>query len=140
MYPLKDLLPSSECCSNKVLKIQIDLLDNTLTCYPQKFIPFILESKTPKSQYGYNICTAFIKLSEQQLKELMYQYNVNMSEPNKNIKVKFYENNLYNFYILPGYLLNNTSEVINAVEQFLSNENNWLFTTNRLYIYMETNP
>lgn len=131
---LTGLLYNSNCCNNNVLKITVDLINNTFLCTPIQFIPVIIQSGQSIKNGGYNFGFAYIKVTPEFIDQIYN--NINNLKNNVNIYgnlqsiglIPIYKDNISTYYILPTIkLCKNITEVNKVINQFLNKKYQFIF-------------
>ena len=128
-YPIKDVLQNNACCDNLALKISIDLIKNTIECYPVSYIPIISTIGTLGNE-DFNLSLGYIKVIENDFKELIKNYEI------INNFIKLNNNSIKNYYLIPSISSYNKDEIIKLLLEYLNK--NWIIDYNENKISFET--
>lgn len=80
--PIIDMHFNNSCCSNLILKITVDLINNNIELIPVKYVPCVTVYSTP-SNSDFNVSYGYIKVTDE-LESMNYSYiKCNGSNSNK---------------------------------------------------------
>ena len=130
-YPIKDVLNNTACCDNLSLKISVDLIKNTIECYPVSYVPIISTVGTLGTN-DFNMSIGYIKVIEPDFINDIKNYEI---IENKYIKLTG-KTSIKNYYLIPSILSMNKNDVINLTLDYLNN--NWFINYNDTKISFNT--
>ena len=132
--PLHDLTFSSYCCNDKVLKIQIDIFNNTFQCYPITYVPILIQSGKKIKNGGYNIGFGYLKMPLIDFNNIFEYTDKQLDNISEDTRIQISRDNISKYYILPFYAKNNTNiqDVRKNLTKYLNNNFN-LINIERTY-------
>lgn len=119
-YPIKEVISNAACCDNIVLKLSIDLIKNTIECYPVNYVPVITTFGNSK-ELDFNISIGYIKVFKNEFEKDIKPYKRNEYgniELESNIQRKKY------YIINPDILFAENTTIINDTLKYLNNNLN----------------
>lgn len=119
-YPVENVLTNTDCCDNLILRIQIDLNNNTIKCDKQYFVGLVTtynEDNINIESNNFNVSLGYIKMYQSEYEEF------NQMPHLKEVEL-VYKNNIKKYYLYT-HIADQNLDVVKT-----NLENSWYITYN----------